>query len=84
VFPSTYYFSLPYAIRLRQCIAEYQASNGQNNRALFNAIKYATSFPVIFLSTAQKIVIADIIATKGLDEAKSSPWHGEHHMFRLW
>lgn len=76
--------SLPFAIRFRQCIAEYSGSGYTNTRPLFNAIKYASSFPVIFLSAMQKIVVADIKATKGAEEALHTTWHGEHRIFRLW
>ncbi|KAG8995278.1 hypothetical protein FRB93_001172 [Tulasnella sp. JGI-2019a] len=76
--------SLPFVIRFRQCIAEYSGSGYTNTRPLFNAIKYASSFPVIFLSAMQKIVVADIKATKGAEEALHTTWHGEHRIFRLW
>ncbi|KAJ1030688.1 hypothetical protein NDA18_001927 [Ustilago nuda] len=50
--------SLPYAIRFRQCISEYcisppiQGRNGgeKSKRPLWNAVKYASAFPVIWLS----------------------------------
>ncbi|KAH9931084.1 EXS-domain-containing protein [Epithele typhae] len=64
--------SLPYAIRLRQCLVEYNSPSNTSRRPLYNALKYASSFPVIFLSAAQRIVAAD------------EAWHGEHHLFRLW
>lgn len=71
-------------IRFRQCLAEYFASGFTNTRSLMNAVKYASSFPVIFLSAMQKIVVADVMAAKGEDEALHSTWHGEHAIFRLW
>ncbi|EIW82874.1 EXS-domain-containing protein [Coniophora puteana RWD-64-598 SS2] len=74
--------SLPYFIRLRQCLIEYLASNKTNKRPLWNALKYASSFPVIFLSAAQRIVAADI-AAQG-DELAEEAWHGQHPLFRLW
>ncbi|KAF8135807.1 EXS family-domain-containing protein [Boletus edulis] len=55
--------SLPYLIRLRQCLIEYNSPTNSSRRPLFNAIKYASSFPVIFLSAAQRIVISDLVQT---------------------
>ncbi|KAG8871139.1 hypothetical protein FRB98_001013 [Tulasnella sp. 332] len=75
--------SLPFVIRFRQCLAEYSGSGYTNTRPLFNAIKYASSFPVIFLSAMQKMVVADITAAKGAEEALHTTWHGEHRIFRL-
>ncbi|TBU33862.1 EXS-domain-containing protein [Dichomitus squalens] len=75
--------SIPYAIRLRQCLVEYNSPNNESRRPLFNALKYASSFPVIFLSAAQRIVVSDITALKG-EAAAREPWHGEHQLFRLW
>ncbi|KAG8948472.1 hypothetical protein FRC04_009680 [Tulasnella sp. 424] len=76
--------SLPYAVRFKQCLAEYYYSRSTNTRSLWNALKYASSFPVIFLSAMQKQVIADITASKGADVALKTTWHGEHHIFRFW
>ncbi|KAL1917785.1 uncharacterized protein VTP21DRAFT_3619 [Calcarisporiella thermophila] len=45
--------AVPYLIRLRQCICEYRASRYANQRHLYNAIKYATSLPVILFSALQ-------------------------------
>ncbi|KAG0148192.1 hypothetical protein CROQUDRAFT_655082 [Cronartium quercuum f. sp. fusiforme G11] len=43
--------SLPYAFRLRQCLAEYYSGTSLNpRRSLLNALKYATAFPMIGLS----------------------------------
>ncbi|ORX82852.1 EXS-domain-containing protein [Basidiobolus meristosporus CBS 931.73] len=42
--------SLPFLFRFRQCISEYLASEGTGYKALANAVKYASAFPVIFLS----------------------------------
>ena len=70
-------------MRLRQCLVEYNAPNNESRRPLFNALKYASSFPVIFLSAAQRIVVSDTLALKG-ESAASQPWHGEHQLFRLW
>ncbi|KAH8828542.1 EXS family-domain-containing protein [Flagelloscypha sp. PMI_526] len=65
--------SLPYLIRFRQCIIEYMLPSNDSQRPLFNAIKYASSFPVIYLSAAQR--------PHGDD---SEPWLSESMMFRLW
>lgn len=47
--------SLPYAIRFRQCLSEYVVSppvdrGKKSSRPLWNAAKYASAFPVIWLS----------------------------------
>ncbi|KAF9051192.1 EXS-domain-containing protein, partial [Hymenopellis radicata] len=52
-------------------------------RPLYNALKYATSFPVIFLSAAQRIVETDLREELGKDVSDVA-WHGEHPLFRLW
>ncbi|KAK7053436.1 protein-ER retention protein [Paramarasmius palmivorus] len=75
--------SLPYLVRFRQCIVEWTHQDNESNRPLFNAIKYATAFPVIYLSAAQRIVESDILKDKG-SEAAGGVWHGEHPLFRLW
>lgn len=53
-FPSIYYnsCSYPYFCRLRQCIGDYRSCHNwsASMRPLFNAIKYSTSFPAIYLS----------------------------------
>lgn len=41
--------SVPFLIRLRQCFSEYKATG--NKRHLYNLLKYASSLPVIILST---------------------------------
>ncbi|KAF9502952.1 hypothetical protein BS47DRAFT_1356564, partial [Hydnum rufescens UP504] len=46
--------SFPYFIRFRQCIVDYLGSNRRSQRPLYNAIKYATAFPVILLSAGQR------------------------------
>ncbi|KAG8967874.1 hypothetical protein FRC03_009161 [Tulasnella sp. 419] len=76
--------SLPYVIRFKQCLIEYHGSGRTNTRALMNAVKYATSFPVIILSVAQKQVVEDLTRMKGATVAQSTTWHGEHQIFRLW
>ena len=75
--------SIPYAVRFRQCLVEYNAPSNESRRPLFNALKYASSFPVIYLSAAQRIVVSDVVALEG-EAAASQPWHGEHQLFRLW
>lgn len=46
--------SLPYAIRFRQCLSEYLISptleGKKSKKPLWNALKYASAFPVIWLS----------------------------------
>ncbi|KII92819.1 hypothetical protein PLICRDRAFT_103603 [Plicaturopsis crispa FD-325 SS-3] len=75
--------SLPYLVRLRQCLVEHTATSNTSRRPLFNALKYATSFPVIFLSAAQRIVVNDLVEEKGA-AAAGEAWHGEHPLFRMW
>ncbi|KAJ2302199.1 protein-ER retention protein [Coemansia sp. RSA 2706] len=64
--------SAPYAFRLRQCINEYLRAEPESSAArrhLANAIKYASSFPVIALSATQRQVTVD-----GIMETKYSDW----------
>ncbi|EPQ57321.1 EXS-domain-containing protein [Gloeophyllum trabeum ATCC 11539] len=75
--------SLPYAVRLRQCLIDYYIPGNESRRPLYNALKYATSFPVIFLSAAQRIVVTELVAEKG-EKVANEAWHGEHQLFRLW
>ncbi|KAG1746222.1 EXS family-domain-containing protein [Suillus lakei] len=75
--------SLPYIIRFRQCLIEYRSPTNTSKRPLFNALKYASSFPVIFLSAAQRIVVLELAEEKG-ELVTREPWHGEHPLFRLW
>ncbi|TFK54118.1 EXS-domain-containing protein [Heliocybe sulcata] len=75
--------SVPYAIRLRQCLIDYCFPGNVSRRPLYNALKYATSFPVIFLSAAQRLVVNELVAEKG-EEVVKEAWHGEHQLFRLW
>ncbi|ORX93187.1 EXS-domain-containing protein [Basidiobolus meristosporus CBS 931.73] len=44
--------SLPFLFRLRQCVSEYLTTKGTGYKPLANAVKYASAFPVIFLSAA--------------------------------
>ena len=75
--------SLPYLVRFRQCVIEYTSPLNGSRRPLWNALKYASSFPVIFLSAAQRLVVSDLIAERG-EEVAQEAWHGEHALFRLW
>ena len=75
--------SLPYLVRFRQCVVEYTSPSNDSRRPLWNALKYASSFPVIFLSAAQRLVVSDLIAERGGD-VNDETWHGEHALFRLW
>ncbi|TFY83556.1 hypothetical protein EWM64_g466 [Hericium alpestre] len=75
--------SLPYLVRFRQCLIEYAHPSNTSSRPFFNALKYASSFPVIFLSAAQRLVVSELVEEKGLQAAKEA-WHGEHALFRLW
>jgi hypothetical protein len=75
--------SLPYLIRFRQCLIEYWSPANTSKRPLFNALKYASSFPVIFLSAAQRIVMLDVAGRRG-GSITGESWHGEHPLFRLW
>ncbi|KIJ49453.1 hypothetical protein M422DRAFT_225193 [Sphaerobolus stellatus SS14] len=80
----SFMMSAPYLIRFRQCLVEFlSAPYLSDKRALFNAIKYATAFPVIFLSTAQSQVIEELAASKGADVTRT-PWYGEQNLFKLW
>lgn len=48
---------------------------------MYNALKYATAFPVIFLSAAQRVVVSDL---KAHDAPAETVWYREHQLFRLW
>lgn len=76
-------FSIPFFLRFRQCLIEYNLPTNESQKPLFNAFKYATSFPVIFLSAAQRIVVSDLVKERG-ERVANEPWHGEHPLFRLW
>lgn len=69
--------SLPYFVRFHQCIIEYVHPSNDSRRPLYNALKYATSFPVIYLSAAQRVhePIAGEIVTEAL--------YGDA-LFKLW
>ncbi|CAE6429350.1 unnamed protein product [Rhizoctonia solani] len=75
--------ALPYAIRFRQCMMEYIGSQRKSGRALANAIKYATAFPVIFLSVAQRTSPTGPLDAKSEGEISSSGYF-DHKIFKLW
>ncbi|KAI0256254.1 EXS-domain-containing protein [Lactifluus subvellereus] len=75
--------SVPHLVRFRQCVVEYTSPSNDSRRPLLNALKYASSFPVIFLSAAQRLVVSGLVAEKG-ELVKQEAWHGEHALFRLW
>ncbi|KAJ1814875.1 protein-ER retention protein [Coemansia sp. RSA 2598] len=64
--------AMPYIFRLRQCVNEYlrsTAGSSDAKRHFANAVKYASSIPVICLSSAQKRAAVD-----GTMETKYSDW----------
>ncbi|RCH79468.1 protein-ER retention protein, partial [Rhizopus stolonifer] len=71
--------SIPYLIRLRQCISEYIESKEQ--RHVYNALKYATSIPVIVFSAIQKKANIYILET---GQVPDSWYFTEIHVFRFW
>jgi len=72
--------SLPYLARFRQCLIEYSLSTEASRRPLYNAIKYATSFPVIYLSAAQRVVVSELAEQNGGEES----WKSDRVLFLLW
>ncbi|KAI9498358.1 EXS family-domain-containing protein [Zychaea mexicana] len=73
--------SLPYVIRLRQCLSEYIDSGGECKRHLWNALKYASAFPVILISASQKKADRWVAATGSVP---STWWVSDTNLFRLW
>ncbi|KAG0240977.1 hypothetical protein BGX31_001559 [Mortierella sp. GBA43] len=71
--------SIPYCIRLRQCISEYIESNYTIERHIMNALKYASAFPVIIVSSMQKSSKA--ASLKGL---KYDGYFTDNSLFKLW
>ncbi|KAF9503775.1 hypothetical protein BS47DRAFT_1355890, partial [Hydnum rufescens UP504] len=67
--------SFPYFIRFRQCIVDYLGSNRRSQRPLYNAIKYATAFPVILLSAGQRPGVVE------QDAFTDGSWNP---LFRFW
>ncbi|KAL9553651.1 hypothetical protein MBANPS3_003184 [Mucor bainieri] len=47
--------SIPYMIRLKQCLCDYYAQQHPQSSKLINAFKYASSIPVIFLGHHTKL-----------------------------
>lgn len=72
--------SFPYLVRFRQCLIEYSLPPNASQRPLYNAIKYATAFPVIFLSAAQKST-PEVESKIASSDFPNQPWPGT---FRLW
>ncbi|KAJ3567316.1 hypothetical protein NP233_g6444 [Leucocoprinus birnbaumii] len=72
--------SFPYLVRFRQCIIEYGHPSNSSRRPLYNAVKYATAFPVIFLSAGLKgVPEADIMVARA--SFSPSQWF---NIYRLW
>ncbi|KAF9135857.1 protein-ER retention protein [Mortierella sp. GBA39] len=71
--------SIPYCIRLRQCLTEYIESNYTVERHLMNALKYASAFPVIIISFMQKSSKA--ASMKGIEY---NGYFSDNSLFRLW
>lgn len=70
--------SLPYLIRFRQCIIEGEHQGNISFRPFYNALKYATAFPVIYLSAA-------LAGEKDLNVIDSNKkLHGNGVLFRFW
>ncbi|KAG0071029.1 protein-ER retention protein [Linnemannia elongata] len=71
--------SIPYCIRLRQCLTEYIESNYTVERHLMNALKYASAFPVIIISSMQKS--SKTASMKGVEY---NGYFSDNSLFRLW
>lgn len=52
--PIEHLCSIPYLIRLKQCLDEYLSSKDYNKRPLINALKYTSCIPAIFLGHCTK------------------------------
>ncbi|KAF6763076.1 EXS family-domain-containing protein [Ephemerocybe angulata] len=78
--------TFPYFVRFRQCLIEYNLPQNDSRRPFFNAVKYATSFPVIFLSAAQRVVPTanQVSLEDGQAPVSTDSWHGDHQIFKLW
>jgi hypothetical protein len=71
--------SLPYLIRLKQCISDYIES--KEKRHIFNALKYTSSIPVVVFSAVQRK------AAMYVTESGTVPtnWYlNEDSIFRFW
>ena len=64
-------------------MVEYTSPSNDSRRPLWNAVKYASSFPVIFLSAAQRLVPSDILARSN-EWDRDGAWNSEYMLFRLW
>ncbi|KAF9429469.1 protein-ER retention protein [Entomortierella beljakovae] len=71
--------SIPYCIRLRQCLSEYIESNYTIERHLMNALKYASAFPVIIISSMQKSSKSASLKGQSYDGYLS-----DSTLFKLW
>ncbi|KAI0245276.1 EXS family-domain-containing protein [Lactifluus subvellereus] len=65
--------SVPHLVRFRRCVVEYTGPSNDSHRPLWNVLKYASSFPVIFLSAAQRLVASDLVAEQAR-EARDMTW----------
>ncbi|KAH9485107.1 Protein ERD1-like protein 1 [Psilocybe cubensis] len=75
--------SFPFFLRFRQCLIEYNLPSNDSRKPLYNALKYATSFPVIFLSAAQRTLSTDM-SKESENKISGGSWQGPHPLFRLW
>ncbi|KAF8638009.1 hypothetical protein AX16_010641 [Volvariella volvacea WC 439] len=73
--------SLPFLVRFKQCLIEYGLPMNESRRPLFNALKYATSFPVLYLSSFLVLSTQKDKETQAYGEDR---WHGHDGLFRLW
>ncbi|KAG0234850.1 hypothetical protein BGW42_006127 [Actinomortierella wolfii] len=71
--------SVPYFIRLRQCLTEYKDSHYKVKRHFMNALKYASAFPVIMVSYMQKV--SKNAAVQG---AANQSVLSDNALYRLW
>ncbi|KAI0245237.1 EXS family-domain-containing protein [Lactifluus subvellereus] len=65
--------SVPHLVRFWRCVVEYTGPSNDSRRPLWNVHKYASSFPVIFLSAAQRLVTSDLVAEQAR-EARDMTW----------
>jgi hypothetical protein len=73
--------SFPYLMRFKQCIVEFLSSPYRSDkRAFMNAIKYATAFPVIFLSFAQRQIQDEGGAERSLEKGRVQ----DYQLFQIW
>ncbi|KAI9473992.1 MAG: EXS family-domain-containing protein [Benjaminiella poitrasii] len=74
-----YVTSLPFLIRLKQCLNDYfsQKQPRSNRRQLINAFKYASAIPVIFLSHHTSQITH--FGTYNLQEKRNDKW-----LWHIW